>query len=72
MTRYDLAFAIMEYLPTDALEQIAEIGKTRADRKMVLNFKDGRCRKAEVTDIRQYGNEHFTEGAQDEDRNQQK
>lgn len=65
MTRYDLAFGLMDYIPLGALEQLIEIGRSRSNRKVEMNFKDGRCLEIKVTDIQRFSKEDFPEEGAD-------
>ena len=59
MTHFELAYAIIAYLPRGVLEQILEIGKTRAHRHVEMEFKHGRCQEIKVTQSQRYHPEDF-------------
>ncbi len=61
MTKLGLASAVVACLPDGVMEQILEIWEARADRSVVMHFKDGRCLRMEATDIKQFSKGDFIE-----------
>ncbi len=62
MSKAGLASAVLACLPAGVMEQILEIWEKQSDRRVVLNFKGGRCLKIEVTGIQQFGKDDFGKG----------
>lgn len=44
--------------------QLLEIGKSHSNRKVEMNFKDGRCLEIKVTDTQRFTKDDFEQGAE--------
>ncbi len=62
MSKAGQASAVVACLPTGVMEQILEFWEEQSTGRLLLHFKDGRCQRAEATDIRQYGKDDFGKG----------
>ena len=58
-----MATTVVACLPDGVLQQILDIWEDRSNRRMILDFKHGRCLKSEVIKTQRYTNDDFNQGA---------
>ena len=66
MNRFELAYALIDYIALAALQRLAKIGKSRATCQVVMNIKDGRCLEMKVTETQRFTKHDYEISEQEE------